>query len=29
MGAQWPTLKFIPRNEFDEYIKEQAGKVYE
>jgi hypothetical protein len=29
MGAQWPTLKFIPRDEFNDYIKEQAGKIYE
>jgi hypothetical protein len=29
MGAQWPTLKFVPRNEFDGYITEQAGKLYE
>lgn len=29
MGPQWPTLKFIPRNEFNEYLEEQAGKIYE
>lgn len=29
MGPQWPTLKFIPRDEFTEYLNEQAGKVYE
>lgn len=29
MGPQWPTLKFIPRDEFNGYIAEQAGKVYE
>lgn len=29
MGPQWPTLKFIPRDEFDSYIKEQAGRIYE
>lgn len=29
MGPQWPTLKFVPRNEFDGYVAEQAGKLYE
>jgi hypothetical protein len=29
MGPQWPTLKFVPRDEFNGYIAEQAGKVYE
>lgn len=29
MGPQWPSLKFIPRNEFNEYLNDQAGKIYE
>jgi hypothetical protein len=29
MGAQWPTLKFIARNDFEKYLQTQAERVYE
>lgn len=29
MGPQWPTLKFVPKDEFTEYLNEQASKIYE
>ena len=29
MGAQWPTLRFIPRDEFQNYVQTQAERLYE